>query len=225
MSERVTADESHPRRRRCRRNGQPGSAAPATSADSESANTGCRLPSTRSLPLLRLEPAAEPYAGARSLRWLLVSLLVIAADQYTKYLVVQNLVEFQRINLLPVFDLVRFHNTGAAFSLLADAGGWQHWLFTAIAVGVSLGIVWYQWSLPARGAKTLALGLALVLGGAIGNLIDRLLYGYVVDFILVYYREWSWPAFNVADSAISVGVALIIFDSLFLERRRNKALS
>lgn len=221
MSERVTADETTRAGDDAGVTGNPEAPAPATSANSESARTPASAESTDSAAAAPA-PAKESYAGARSLRWLLVSLLVIAADQYTKYLVVQSLVEFQRINLLPVFDLVRFHNTGAAFSLLADAGGWQHWLFTAIAVGVSLGIVWYQWSLPARGAKTLALGLALVLGGAIGNLIDRLMYGYVVDFILVYYREWSWPAFNVADSAISVGVALIIFDSLFLERRRNR---
>jgi len=139
--------------------------------------------------------------------------------------VVQNLVEFQRINLAPFFDLVRFHNTGAAFSLLADQDGWQHWLFSSIAVAVSLGIVWYLWSLPAKGCRVLSAGLALVLGGAIGNLIDRLMQGYVVDFVLVYYGNWSWPAFNVADSAISVGVAFIIFDSLFLERKRNLNLN
>jgi signal peptidase II len=144
------------------------------------------------------------------------------ADQLTKYLVMENLVEYQRINLLPMLDLVRFHNTGAAFSFLADADGWQHWLFSGIAVVVSLGIVWYQWALPARGCRVLAAGLALVLGGAVGNLIDRILFGHVVDFILAYYQEWSWPAFNVADSAITVGVALIIFDSLFFEKHRRQ---
>jgi signal peptidase II len=162
-----------------------------------------------------------PVAGSRSVLWLLLSLAVVLFDQYTKGLVVQNLVEFQRINLMPMLDLVRFHNTGAAFSFLANAGGWQHWLFTGIAIVVSAGIVWYQWVLPASGARLLATGLALILGGAIGNVIDRLVQGYVVDFIFVYYGDWSWPAFNVADSAISVGVALIIFDSLFLERKRK----
>lgn len=165
------------------------------------------------------EPGAR--AGERSLRWLWLTAVIIIVDQYTKLLVVQNLLEYQRINLLPILDLVRFHNTGAAFSLLADAGGWQHWLFTAIAVAVSFGIIWYQWLLPAQGCRVLATGLALVLGGAIGNLIDRLIYGYVVDFVFFFYGEWSWPAFNVADSAITVGVALILFDSLFLERKRN----
>ncbi len=160
-------------------------------------------------------------AGLRSLVWLPVSALLILLDQVSKAMVVDQLAEFQRINFLPVFDLVRFHNTGAAFSLFADAGGWQNWFFTGIAALVSIGIVWYQWVLPKKGARTLALGLALVLGGAIGNLIDRLNYGYVVDFLLFYYKDWSWPAFNIADSAIVVGVTLIIIDSLFFERYRK----
>jgi signal peptidase II len=224
MSERVTADESTPAGHAGGATDGAADGAPATGGSPEPAG---EVRNPDNIEPAVAAPGALPHAsaGARSLLWLLVSVLVIVLDQYTKYLVMENLVEFQRINILPVFDLVRFHNTGAAFSLLADAGGWQHWLFTAIAVGVSLGIVWYQWSLPARGVKTLALGLALVLGGAVGNLIDRIMHGYVVDFLLVYYGAWSWPAFNVADSAISVGVALIIFDSLFFERRRNEALS
>ena len=169
-------------------------------------------------------PDSMPQAGERSLRWLWLSAVVIIIDQYTKLLVVQNLLEYQRIKLLAVLDLVRFHNTGAAFSLLADADGWQHWLFTGVAFLVSGGIIWYQWLLPRTGCRTLATGLALVLGGAVGNVIDRLIYGYVVDFVFFYYGEWSWPAFNVADSAITVGVALILFDNIFLERRRNAAV-
>jgi len=165
--------------------------------------------------------ATSGRAGVQSLRWMILSLVIVLADQITKIMVVENLIEFQRINITPFFDLVRFHNTGAAFSILADAGGWQHLLFTGIAMAVSAGIVWYQWVLPGRGCRTLALGLALILGGAIGNLVDRLNYGYVVDFLLFYYDELAWPAFNVADSAIAVGVALIIFDSLFLEKKRT----
>jgi signal peptidase II len=168
-------------------------------------------------------PDSVPHAGARSLRWLWLSTVILIVDQYTKLLVVQNLLEYQRINLLPVLDLVRFHNTGAAFSILANAGGWQHWLFTGVAFLVAVGIVWYQWLLPRNGCRTLAAGLALVLGGAIGNVIDRLIHGYVVDFVFLYYGEWSWPAFNVADSAITVGVVLILFDSFFLERKRTTA--
>lgn len=162
-------------------------------------------------------------AGRRSLRWLVLSGTIVIVDQLTKWLVVAKLFEFQRIYLMPQLDLVRYHNTGAAFSLFADASGWQHWLFTLIALAVSGGILWYQWVLPGRGCRVLATGLALVLGGAIGNVIDRLMYGYVVDFILVYYKEWSWPAFNVADSAITVGVTLMIIDSLFFERKRKQS--
>lgn len=162
-------------------------------------------------------------AGRNSLRWLYLSAAIVVLDQITKWLVVENLYVFERIFLIPLLDLVRYHNTGAAFSLFAGEDGWQTWFFTVVALIVSGGIVWYQWSLPRRGCRTLATGLALILGGAIGNVIDRLLYGHVVDFILIYYQEWSWPAFNVADSAITVGVTLIIFDSLFFERRREQA--
>jgi len=166
---------------------------------------------------------AASIAGRNSLRWLYLSGTVVVLDQITKWLVVFNLYEFERIFLIPLLDLVRYHNTGAAFSLFAGEDGWQTWFFSIIALIVSGGIVWYQWSLPRLGCRTLATGLALILGGAIGNVIDRLTHGYVVDFILFYYQEWAWPAFNVADSAISVGVALVIFDSLFFERQRRQA--
>ncbi len=165
-------------------------------------------------------PEQADKAGVTSLRWLWVTVPLILIDQLSKWMVTANLDEYGRINLLPIFDLVRFHNTGAAFSLLADAGGWQHWLFSGIAVVVSIGILWYQWVLPSRGCRVLALGLALILAGAIGNLIDRVMLGYVVDFILIYYEDWVYPAFNVADSAITVGVVLVLYDSFFLEKRR-----
>lgn len=161
-------------------------------------------------------------AGRNSLRWLYLSLIVFALDQATKWIVIGRFEEFDRVYVWPFFSLVRYHNTGAAFSLFADAGGWQHYLFTAIAIVVSAGIIWYQWVLPAKGCRTLAAGLALVLGGAIGNVCDRLVHGHVIDFLLFYYKEWAWPAFNVADMAISVGVTLIIFDSLFFERKRQQ---
>lgn len=160
-------------------------------------------------------------AGFRSLYWLPLAAFFIVLDQFTKALIVDRLAEYERIIVLPVFDIVRFHNTGAAFSLFADAGGWQNWFFTAVAVLISIGILWYLWSLPAKGARTLGLGLSLVLSGALGNLIDRLNYGHVVDFLLFHYQQLAFPAFNVADSAITVGVILILFDSLFFERRRN----
>ncbi len=150
--------------------------------------------------------------------WLIVSLLVVVADQLTKLQLTNALTLYQRVPVLPFVDIVRLHNTGAAFSFLAGASGWQNWLFMGVAVVVSAGVLWWLVRLPPRGKTLLALGLALLLGGAIGNLIDRVIYGYVVDFILVHYREWSFPAFNVADSAISCGVALVLFDGLVLER-------
>jgi len=153
--------------------------------------------------------------------WFGVSASVILIDQLTKWLVIDALTLYQRIPILSVFDLVRLHNTGAAFSFLSDAGGWQHWLFTGVAIIVSIGIVGWLVTLPREGHRVLGLGLALVLGGAIGNMIDRLLYGYVVDFLLFYYEAWSYPAFNVADSAIFCGVILILYDTFFLERRRS----
>ncbi|MGI9291792.1 MAG: signal peptidase II [Gammaproteobacteria bacterium] len=161
-------------------------------------------------------------AGSTSFRWLILSAIIIIADQVTKILVVQNLFEYERIFLLPILDLVRYHNRGAAFSLFADGGGWQIWFFSSVALIISAFILCYQWVLPRSGCRTLAAGLALILGGAIGNVIDRLVYGHVVDFILFYYEEWAWPAFNVADSAITVGVTLVIIDSLFFEKDRKQ---
>lgn len=156
-----------------------------------------------------------------SVGWLLVSLVVIGADQLTKFIVVDSLALHQRVTVLPFLDMVRLHNTGAAFSLLAGGSGWQNWLFTGVALLVSAGVVWWMAHLPKQGKTALALGLALLLGGAVGNLIDRVMYGYVVDFILFHYQQWSYPAFNVADSAITCGVALVLFDGLVLERRAS----
>lgn len=151
--------------------------------------------------------------------WLLVSVVVIAIDQYTKRLVTANFELFDRVAVLPFFDLVRLHNTGAAFSFLANASGWQNWFFTGVAVVVSGLILWWFFRQPA-GRIVVPLGLVLVLGGAIGNLIDRVQHGYVVDFFLFHYDRWSFPAFNVADAGITVGVALLLFDGFFLEGRR-----
>ncbi len=169
--------------------------------------------------------ATAPASPARIAwgRWLLLALVVVAADQFTKLQVTAALVLYQRVPVLPFLDVVHLHNTGAAFSLLAGASGWQNWLFTGVAVVVSVGVFWWLTRLPRKGKTVLALGLALLLGGAIGNLIDRVIYGYVVDFILVYYREWSYPAFNVADSAISCGVVLLLLDGLVLERHSRPA--
>jgi signal peptidase II len=154
------------------------------------------------------------------LRWLVVSLLVIVIDQYTKRLITARFELFDRVPVFPSFDLVRLHNTGAAFSFLANASGWQNWFFTGVALAVSALILWWLFLQPA-GRVLVPLGLTLVLGGAIGNLIDRLQHGYVVDFVMLYYGRWSFPAFNVADSAITVGVVLLLIDGFFLEGRRG----
>lgn len=165
----------------------------------------------------------EKRLGKRAIIWLALALLVAVLDQMTKLMVVDNLMLYQRVPVLPFFDFVLLHNTGAAFSFLADAPGWQNWLFTGVAAIVSVGITWWLVTLPRTGRKVLALGLALVLGGAIGNVIDRVTYGYVIDFLLFYYRDLSYPAFNIADSAITCGVVLILFDGVFLEKRRHSA--
>ena len=162
---------------------------------------------------------------SRKIGWLSLAAAVVVADQVTKNLVIDNLALYQRIPILPILDLVRLHNTGAAFSFLAGASGWQNWLFTGVAILVSAGILWWLTTLPNTGHRILAFGLTLVLGGAIGNVIDRVLYGYVVDFILFHYNEWSYPAFNIADSAVTCGVALILYDSFVLERRRTRSKS
>jgi signal peptidase II len=170
--------------------------------------------------------AAETSAIAQPVRrkswslWLLFALLIAAADQFTKLLVADHLVLFQRITILPFLDFVRLHNKGAAFSFLAGASGWQNWLFTGVGIVVSVGVFWWLTRLPRHGRTLLALGLSLLLGGAIGNLIDRVVLGYVLDFILFYYQGWSFPAFNLADSAISCGVVLILLDGLLLEPGR-----
>ena len=159
-------------------------------------------------------------AGASD--WLWVSLAVIVLDQLTKWLIAANLREFDQIPVLSILSIVRLHNEGAAFSILSDASGWQRWFFTALGLAVSVGILVYLRRLPARGQGVLAAGLAFVLGGALGNVIDRVVHGYVIDFVSVHYGGWSFPAFNVADSAITVGAALLILDML-LEGRRVRA--
>ena len=158
-------------------------------------------------------------AGASN--WLWLSVAVMALDQWTKALVVDRFEEFDRLVLLPVLELMRLHNEGAAFSFLSDAGGWQRWVFIGLGVAVSAAIL--LWLRRLEGQAILAAGLALILGGALGNVIDRVLWGYVIDFIRVHYEEHYFPAFNVADSAITIGAALVILDNLLeFDRAREK---
>jgi signal peptidase II len=157
-------------------------------------------------------PRGTPVAGA--LRWLGLSGVVVVCDRITKALAAEHLVPYESVPIAPLFNLTLMHNTGAAFSLLGDAGGWQRWLFIALAIALSIALIVWLVRLP-RADRMLAAALALIIGGALGNLWDRLAFGYVVDFIDIYYGRWHWPAFNVADSAITVGAVLFIADSLW----------
>jgi len=149
--------------------------------------------------------------------WLWLSAVVIVLDQATKFLVTRFLALYERVEVLPVLDFTLLHNTGAAFSLLAGASGWQRWFFIVLACVVSTVLVVWIWRTP-RGEKLLPVALSLILGGAIGNVIDRVLHGYVVDFIHAHWGGSYFPAFNIADSAITVGAALLILDA-FREKR------
>jgi len=146
------------------------------------------------------------------LKWLWLSLAVILIDQVTKQIAEAQLSLHEAVNLIPYFDWYLTYNTGAAFSLLADAGGWQRWLFTVIAIVVCVVIVQWIRKLAPEDSLT-ALSLGLILGGAIGNLIDRILLGHVIDYIQVWLGSYPFPAFNIADAAISVGAALLILSS------------
>lgn len=158
------------------------------------------------------------YSRSNALPWLLLSVAIIVFDQFTKHLALTHLqLGVPHAVVAGVLNWMLAFNPGAAFSFLADAGGWQRWFFTALAVVVSAVLVGWLARTP-RGDWRTAVPLALVIGGAVGNLVDRLRYGHVVDFIQVYYQQWSWPAFNVADSAISVGAVLLIAFSLFGHR-------
>ncbi len=144
-------------------------------------------------------------------KWFAISAVIVALDLYTKSLVQKAFSYGEHLTVTSYFDLVRYHNEGAAFSFLANAGGWQKWFFTAITA-VAVIVITYL-LIRHHTEKLFCTGLALVLGGAIGNLYDRLTLGYVVDFLYFHIDELYWPAFNVADSAICVGVALLVLDS------------
>jgi signal peptidase II len=155
------------------------------------------------------------------LRWLWLSALVVILDQTTKWMASNWLEPHVQYPLLSWFNLTLVHNTGAAFSFLSGASGWQRWFFTVLAMGIGiLIVVWLARLRP--GECWSAVGLAMILGGAIGNLIDRLAYGYVIDFIQWYYDRYYWPTFNIADSAISVGAGILVLHSLFSQKRESR---
>jgi signal peptidase II len=153
--------------------------------------------------------------------WLVLSFFVVLADQVTKTYITRHFLEFEFIRILPVLDVTRLHNVGAAFSFLATESGWQRWVFIGLAVAVSAGIITWLFRLPRGAHALLAAGLALVLGGALGNLIDRIRLGYVVDFIHFHWDRAYFPAFNVADSAITVGAACLLLDALMEKKRKS----
>lgn len=161
-------------------------------------------------------PALSP---AGLVFWLLVAVLVIALDQATKTLAVNLLDYGSPVGVTGFLNWTLLHNTGAAFSFLSDAGGWQRWFFTVVAMAVSVLILVWMYRLG-PGEQYQKLALALILGGALGNLWDRLTLGYVVDFIQLHYRDYYWPAFNIADSAITLGAIWLIAQSLFSNREQ-----
>ena len=163
--------------------------------------------------------ARKPFspAGGSLLAWLGWAMLLLIADQFTKVLILGYYQLGDSTRVTAFFNIVRVHNSGAAFSFLAGAGGWQRWFFTAIGLGAALLMVWL---LKKHAGQTLfAFAIASILGGAVGNVIDRVLYGYVVDFLDFHWRGWHFPAFNVADSAITIGAACLILDELLRVRR------
>ena len=163
-----------------------------------------------------------PFLGRSGWRWLPLVLLVIVADQLSKGWIEANYQLGESAPVLPVLDIIRLHNPGAAFSFLAGAGGWQRWFFIVLALGVSVVLLWWLRSVYEAAERRLTLALSLILAGAIGNVIDRIEHGYVVDFIHVHWGNAYFPAFNIADAALTVGAALMIFDA-FLEWRRERA--
>ena len=155
-----------------------------------------------------------------SLRMLWISLLVILLDQATKQLALAKLSLHQAVNLLPGIDWYLTYNRGAAFSFLADAGGWQRWFFSISTIVISTIVLFWIKRLPPE-EKITAVSLCLILGGAIGNLIDRLYLGYVIDYIQVWLGSYPWPAFNIADASISIGATILILSSFI--RSENPA--
>ncbi len=156
-------------------------------------------------------------SSSSMLPWLGLALLLLIADQFTKVLIMGYYKLGDATYVTSFFNVVRVHNEGAAFSFLASAGGWQRWFFTAIGIAAAVFIIWMLKS--HSGQKLFSFSMACILGGAIGNVIDRFLYGHVVDFLDFHYAGWHFPAFNVADSAITVGAICLILDELLRVRR------
>ena len=160
---------------------------------------------------------ARKSGSGGMLQWLGLAFVILLVDQFSKVLIVGFYQLGDSTTVTSFFNVVRVHNSGAAFSFLAGSSGWQRWFFTVIGLAAAALIMWLLKS--HSGQKLFALALACILGGAIGNVIDRLLYGYVVDFLDFHWHHWHFPAFNVADSAITIGAACLILDELIRVRR------
>lgn len=160
--------------------------------------------------------------GNKAMSYYLIALVVLIFDQIAKVYFNSRFELYETVDVIsPVLNWTLAYNYGAAFSFLADQAGWQKWFFAILGLAVAIFIINYLRQIP-RTAKALSLGLALVLGGAIGNVIDRMIYGYVIDFIHVHYADvWHYPIFNIADIGICVGMALVVYDVLFLEKQRK----
>jgi len=162
-------------------------------------------------------------SNARFIIWMIVAVVIVIADQLTKWAIIEWVPLYDKIPLNAFINLTHQKNSGAAFSFLANAGGWQRWFLAVLASAVSIVIAVWLWRIRNEEHNILTAGLALVLGGAIGNLIDRILLGHVTDFIQVLFGSWAFPSFNVADAGISVGAALLIVDALFFSGRQEQA--
>lgn len=169
--------------------------------------------------------AANETSGYKSFSfWTVLAAIVITLDQVTKWMILKWVPLYEKVPVNSFINITHQRNSGAAFSFLADAAGWQRWFFVGLASVVSLGIVYWLWRMPRSAPFWLPAGLSLVLGGALGNVVDRLLHGHVVDFLHFHWERWYFPAFNVADTAITIGAGLLILDAL-LEGRRARARS
>lgn len=151
---------------------------------------------------------------SRNLLWFLLALLILLLDQISKQMALAHLADYEPQELLPFLNFYLAHNTGAAWNFLSNAGGWQRWFFIAVAIGISAMLVAWLIRLPQR-AYAMTIGLALILGGALGNLWDRIAYGHVIDFIQVHAGHWYFPTFNIADSAITIGAVILLIQAVF----------
>lgn len=164
-------------------------------------------------------------SNARFALWMIIATVIVIADQLTKLAIIEWIPLYDKVPLNSFINLTHQKNPGAAFSFLADAGGWQRWFFVGLASIVSTVIGVWLWRIRNDGYVVLSVGLALVLGGAVGNLIDRIVLGHVTDFFQVMFGSWAFPSFNVADAGISVGAVLLIIDALFFSGRDERAAS